>query len=63
MEITTEKARPSLLKMEVGQVIAFAIEKMKNIRTTCSELGAIYQRQYTTHINREERRIEVTRLS
>lgn len=63
MEITTAKVRPSLIEMEVGQVIAFAIEKMKNIRTTCSELGAIYQRQYTTHVNRMERTIEVTRVS
>lgn len=63
MEKTTAKARPSILNMEVGQVIAFAIEKMKNIRTTCSELGAIYERQYSTHVNRENRTIEVTRIS
>lgn len=63
MEQTTEKVRPSLMNMEVGQVIAFAIEKMKNIRTTCSELGAIYERKYTTHVVRENRTIEVTRVS
>lgn len=44
-------------------MIAFAIEKMKNIRTTCSELGAIYERKYTTHVVRENRTIEVTRVS
>lgn len=62
MEITTAKVRPSLFNMEVGDVIAFAIEKMKNIRTTCSELGAIYERTYTTHVVRENRTIEVTRV-
>lgn len=63
MDITTAKVRPALKNMEVGQVLAFAIEKMKNIRTTCSELGAIYQRRYVTHVVRENRTIEVKRES
>lgn len=62
MEVTTDKIRPSLCKMEVGAIIAFAIERMKNVRTTCSELGAIYNRKYVTHVVRENRTIEVTRV-
>ncbi len=63
MDLTTEKVRPSLYNMEVGQVLAFAIEKMKNVRTTCSELSAMFERQYSTHIVRENRTIEVKRIS
>ena len=62
METTNSKIRPTLYNMEVGTVIAFAIEKMKNVRTTCSELGAIFSRKYVTHIVRENRTIEVTRV-
>lgn len=61
MEIVNDKIRPSLYNMEIGAIIAFAIEKMKNVRTTCSELGAIYNRKYVTHVVREERMITVTR--
>lgn len=63
MDLTTGKVRPSLYNMEVGQVLTFAIEKMKNVRTTCSELGAMFDRQYSTHIVRENRTIEVKRIS
>lgn len=62
MEITNDKIRPTLCNMEVGAIIAFAIERMKNVRTTCSELGAIYDRKYVTHVVRENRSIEVTRV-
>lgn len=63
MDISTSKVRPTLYNMEIGQVLVFGIEKMKNIRTTCSELGAIYQRKYSTHVVRENRTIEVKRVN
>lgn len=63
MELATGKVRPTLYNMEVGQVLIFAIEKMKNVRTTCSELGAMFNRQYSTHVVRENRTIEVTRVN
>lgn len=63
MDISTSKVRPTLYNMEIGQVLVFEIEKMKNIRTTCSELGAIYQRKYSTHVVRENRTIEVKRVN
>ena len=63
MDISTSKVRPTLYNMEIGQVLVFGIEKMKNIRTTCSELGAIYQRKYSTHVIRENRTIEVKRVN
>lgn len=62
MEVTSAKVRPSLFNMQVGDVLIFAIEKMKNVRTTCSELGAMFNRRYSTHVVRENRTIEVTRV-
>lgn len=63
METNSEKVRPLLIKMEVGQTITLGIEKMKSVRTQASELGAIMNRQYKTRTDREERTITVKRLS
>lgn len=62
METYNVKVRPALFKMNVGESLVYPIEKMKNVRTQASELGAIYERQYTTHTNRADRTIEVTRI-
>lgn len=56
------KIRPTLVDMVEGEIVKFPIEKLKSIRTQCSELGASMLRQYSTHIDREERTIEVTRV-
>lgn len=41
----------------------FPIERLKTVRTQASELGAIYDRVYTTTTDRVERTIEVKRVS
>lgn len=56
------KIRPTLLEMEVGATISFPILRLKSVRTQASELGMMFLRQYTTHINRYERTVEVTRV-
>lgn len=63
METNSEKVRPLLIKMEVGQTITFGIEKIKSVRTQASELGAIMDRRYKTRTDREERIITIKRLS
>lgn len=63
MEKNIEKIRPALLAMEPGQTISFPIARLKSVRTQASELGAIYERQYTTSMNRSERVVSVTRIS
>ena len=55
------KVRPMLENMEIGQTLAFDIAKMKSIRTQCSEIGVILNRQYTTRIDRADRKIYVER--
>lgn len=62
METNNVKVRPALFKMNVGESLVYPIEKMKNVRTQASELGAIYERQYSTRTNRADRTIEVTRI-
>lgn len=59
----TEKIRPLLISLGVGESISFPIAKMKSVRTQASELGAIHNRQYITRTNRTEQTITVTRIS
>lgn len=49
--------------MQPGETISFPIVQLKSVRTQASELGAIYERQYTTSMNRSERVVSVTRVS
>lgn len=57
------KIRPSLEQMEVGDTTSFDISRLKSVRTQCSELGVILNRQYSTRTNRVERKIYVERKS
>ncbi|MDD7258456.1 MAG: hypothetical protein PUH24_09370 [Prevotellaceae bacterium] len=63
MEEITEKIRPLLVGLGVGESISFPIARMKSVRTQASELGAIHNRQYVTRTNRSEQIITVTRIS
>ncbi|MCM1139071.1 MAG: hypothetical protein NC453_10930 [Muribaculum sp.] len=58
-----QKIRPALIGLKIGETIAFPISRLKSVRTQASELGAIYERQFTTKTDREAKTIEVTRIS
>lgn len=60
---STQKIRPALVGMNVGDTIEFHISRLKSVRTQASELGAIYNRQFTTRTDRANQLIEVRRLS
>lgn len=53
--------RPQIRELELGKSISFPIQRMRTIKTTCSELGVIYYRKFRTKINREKEIITVTR--
>lgn len=53
--------RPQIRELELGKSISFPIQRMRTIKTTCSELGVIYCRKLRTKINREKEIITVTR--
>lgn len=58
-----QKIRPALIGLKTGETISFPISRLKSVRTQASELGAIYERQFTTKTDREAKTIEVTRIS
>lgn len=59
----TQKIRPTLFEMAVGTTVTFPISRLKSVRTQASELGIMYDRQYTTKTDRVARTIEVTRIA
>lgn len=63
MENITQKIRPTLFEMAVGDTVKFPITRLKSVRTQASELGIMYERQYTTKTDRVEKTIEVTRTA
>ena len=56
-----KKMRPQIVELNVGESVAFPIEKMKTIRAQTSELNCIMQRVYATKLNRDDSTIIVTR--
>lgn len=62
MNDVTQKIRPTLYEMAVGDSVKFPISRLKSVRTQASELGMIYERQYTTKTDRSDKTIEVTRI-
>ena len=63
MEDIVQKIRPTLMNMAVGDTVRFPITRLKSVRTQASELGMMYERQFTTKTNRIERTVEVTRVA
>ncbi|WP_259305960.1 hypothetical protein [Segatella copri] len=47
--------------MALGQTIDFPIKRMLSVKSSCTDLGAIYSRKFKTKINREKEIITVTR--
>ena len=56
-----KKMRTQIVGLNVGESVAFPIEKMKTIRAQTSELNCIMQRVYATRLNRDDRTIVVIR--
>lgn len=61
MEENNVKLRPALYAMAVGETLTFPISRLKSVRTQASELGAMYDRQYSTKTDRVAKTIKVTR--
>lgn len=45
--------RPQIRELELGKSISFPIQRMRTIKTTCSELGVIYCRKFRTKIHND----------
>lgn len=58
-----QKIRPTIVELEVGASAAFSIKRINSVRVMASMLGISLDRVFSTHINRENKTIEVTRVS
>ncbi len=61
MDEKITKLRPALYEMAIGETLRFPLTRLKSVRTSASELGMMYERQYTTKTDRVSKTIEVTR--
>lgn len=52
---------PSLRKMEVGERVAFPLSRMNCVKTSCTIASVVLGWRFSTHVNREQAAIEVTR--
>ena len=57
-----DKIRPVLVALQIGETVDFPIAILKSVRTQASELGAIFNRQFTTKTNRIAQIISVKRI-
>ena len=57
-----DKIRPVLEALQIGEAVIYPISRMKSVRTQASELGAIFNRQFTTKTNRIAQIISVKRI-
>lgn len=53
---------PRLRDMQVQTSIDFPLRRMNSVKNACSNYGVIYNRQYTTKIDKDKRIILVTRI-
>lgn len=57
------KMRAQLREMQPAETLSFPIEKLLNVRTAASELGAMMKRKYRTITDRPNDVVWVTRVS
>lgn len=55
--------RATLKEMEIGDVCRFPIARLSVVRATSSVLGLELERKYRSRQNREERTVDITRVS
>ncbi len=54
---------PTLKKMDIQDKEIFPIEKMKSIRSICTDLKIVFGKKFRTKQINDKRLIEVTRVS
>ena len=57
-----DKIRPVLVALQIGETVDFPSARLKSVRTQASELGAIFNRLFTTKTNRIAQIISVKRI-
>lgn len=54
--------RAVIRDLSKGESIDFPISRLQTVKTTCSDLGLIYERKFKTKTNRVKKTISVTRI-
>jgi hypothetical protein len=62
MKEETLPLRPQIRELALGQAIDFPIKRMLSVKSSCTDLSAIYSRKFKTKLNREQGVITVTRI-
>lgn len=53
---------PTLKGMDVGKTINFPIHRYNVVKSQCSVIGLVSNLKFTTHIDRKNKTINVTRI-
>ena len=62
MKEETLPLRPQIRELTLGQAIDFPIKRMLSVKSSCTDLGAIYSRKFKTKLNREQGGMRITRI-
>ncbi len=54
--------QPTLKTMEVGEKVDFSLTQLNGVRASAVTIGTMHDKKFSTHVNRERRVLEVTRL-
>ena len=54
--------RSVIRDLSEGESIDFPIDRLQSVKTTCTDLGLIYERKFKTKTNRVKKTISVTRI-
>lgn len=54
--------RQILMGMEVGDTVCFQITLINSVKVSCTQYGLQWGKRFTTHTNRPNRTIDVTRV-
>lgn len=58
----TRPMRQILMGMEVGDTVCFQITLINSVKVSCTQYGLQWGKRFTTHTNRPNRTIDVTRV-
>ena len=54
--------QPTLKAMEIGEMVAFSLTQLNEVRSTAVTIGTMYNKKIKTHLNRAGNVINVTRI-
>lgn len=53
---------PTLRAMNVGDVVKFSLTQLAGVRSSAVTIGTMYDKKFSTHVNRDDKVLEVTRI-